>query len=90
MLILEAWSEMNVISGLPKENTILCIKKLKEILFTIDIFKGDLEGLAYYEMEFINEELANSYTPPSWISKEVTSDKRYKNGSLAQFGIPKD
>lgn len=58
--------------------------------FAIDIFKGDLEGLAYYEMEFINEELANSYTPPSWISKEVTSDKRYKNGSLAQFGIPKD
>ena len=58
--------------------------------FAIDIFKGDLEGLAYYEMEFKNEDLANSYTPPSWISKEVTSDKRYKNGSLAQFGIPKD
>lgn len=58
--------------------------------FAIDIFKGDLEGLAYYEMEFRNEELANSYTPPSWINKEVTSDKRYKNGSLAQFGIPED
>ncbi|MEN2773788.1 dockerin type I domain-containing protein [Acetivibrio clariflavus] len=59
-------------------------------IFAIDIFKGDLEGLAYYEMEFPNEELANSYIPPSWVGKEVTSDKRYKNGSLAQFGIPKD
>jgi CYTH domain-containing protein len=59
-------------------------------IFAIDIFKGDLEGLAYFEMEFKNEELANSYTPPSWVGKEVTSDKRYKNGSLAQFGIPKD
>jgi len=59
-------------------------------IFAIDIFKGDLEGLAYYEMEFKNEELANSYIPPSWVGKEVTSDKRYKNGSLAQFGIPKD
>ena len=58
--------------------------------FAIDIFKDDLEGLAYYEMEFKNEELANSYTPPAWIGKEVTSDKRYKNGSLAQYGIPKN
>ncbi len=58
--------------------------------FAIDIFKDDLEGLAYFEMEFKNEDLANSYTPPSWVGKEVTSDKRYKNGSLAQFGIPKD
>lgn len=59
-------------------------------IFAIDIFKGDLEGLAYYEMEFRTEELARSYTPPDWVGKEVTSDKRYKNGSLAQFGIPKD
>ena len=28
--------------------------------------------------------------PPSWITKEVTSDNRYKNGSLARYGIPKD
>lgn len=58
--------------------------------FAIDIFKGDLEGLAYYEREFKNEDLANSYIPPTWVGKEVTNDKRYKNGNLAQFGIPKD
>lgn len=58
--------------------------------FAIDIFKDDLEGLAYFEVEFRNEELANSYIPPSWITKEVTSDSRYKNGSLARYGIPKD
>ena len=37
------------------------------------IFKDDLEGLAYFEVEFRNEELANSYIPPSWITKEVTA-----------------
>ncbi|KNY30262.1 dockerin type I domain-containing protein [Pseudobacteroides cellulosolvens] len=58
------------------------------VMFAIDIFKGNLAGLAYYEIEFPNEEEANKYTPPAWIGKEVTNDKRYKNGSLAQFGIP--
>lgn len=59
-------------------------------IFAIDIFKGDLEGLAYYEMEFRTEADAKNYIPPDWVGKEVTSDKRYKNGSLAQYGIPKE
>lgn len=58
------------------------------VMFAIDIFKGALEGLAYYEVEFPNEEEANKYIPPDWVGKDVTNDKRYKNGSLAQYGIP--
>jgi|GEM_PF-118500 len=58
------------------------------VMFAIDIFKGNLAGLAYFEMEFPNEEEANKYIPPDWVGKDVTNDKRYKNGSLAQFGIP--
>ncbi|HEY9063163.1 MAG TPA: dockerin type I domain-containing protein [Pseudobacteroides sp.] len=60
----------------------------KGVMFAIDIFKGNLAGLAYYEVEFPNEEAANKYTPPSWVGLDVTNDKRYKNGSLAQYGRP--
>ncbi len=60
------------------------------IMFAIDIFKGSLKGLAYYEVEFATEQEANSYVPPAWVGKDVTSDKRYKNGSLAKNGLPAD
>ena len=59
-----------------------------EQIITIDIFKGDLEGLAYMEIEFANTEEANSFITPDWVIKDVTDDVRYKNASLAQFGIP--
>jgi CYTH domain-containing protein len=58
------------------------------VMFAIDIFKGDLAGLAYYEVEFPSVEEANKYTPPDWVGLDVTNDKRYKHGSLAQFGRP--
>ena len=54
----------------------------------IDIFKGDLKGLAYMEIEFANVEEANAYGTPKWIIKDVTDDIRYKNAYLAQFGNP--
>ena len=58
-------------------------------LYAIDIFKGDLEGLAYMEIEFENKELADNFETPDWVIKDVTSDIRYKNGYLARYGIPK-
>ena len=54
----------------------------------IDIFSGALEGLAYLEIEFPDIEQAKSYPSPEWVSKDVTEDLRYKNSSLARFGIP--
>lgn len=60
------------------------------VMFAIDIFEGYLKGLAYWEVEFDSEEEANSYVPPAWVGKDVTSDKRYKNGSLARNGLPAD
>ena len=45
----------------------------------IDIFSGALEG---------DIEQAKSYPSPEWVSKDVTEDLRYKNSSLARFGIP--
>lgn len=57
-------------------------------VIAIDIFKGDLEGLAYMEIEFANKDEANEYIAPKWIIQDVTDDIRYKNASLAQYGIP--
>lgn len=55
---------------------------------SVDIFHGELTGLAYLEIEFVDEKEAKNYKSPSWVIKEVTNDILYKNGSLAQYGIP--
>ena len=57
-------------------------------VLAIDIFSGDLEGLAYLEIEFENEEQASKYKTPNWVTKDVTGDINYKNGHLARYGIP--
>lgn len=57
-------------------------------VLAIDIFYGDLEGLAYLEVEFPNEEEANNFKTPNWVIKDVTDDVNYKNGYLARYGIP--
>lgn len=54
----------------------------------IDIFSGDLEGLAYLEIEFVDTESANNFSTPNWVIKDVTTDLSYKNGYLARYGIP--
>ncbi len=55
----------------------------------IDIFSGDLVGLAYLEIEFIDTESSEKYGNPDWTIKDVTTDLSYKNGHLARYGIPK-
>ena len=54
----------------------------------IDIFSGDLQGLAYLEIEFIDVESAENFKEPEWVVKDVTTDLNYKNGYLARYGIP--
>lgn len=58
-------------------------------LVAIDLFEGDLEGLAYMEIEFLNMEEATAFVTPEWVIADVTDDVRYKNGHLARYGIPK-
>lgn len=59
-----------------------------DYVLAIDIFSGELEGLAYLEIEFENQEEANNFETPSWVIKDVTDDLNYKNGYLARYGIP--
>jgi len=57
-------------------------------LVAIDIFHGDLEGLAYMEIEFPNMEEAQAFEEPEWVVEDVTDNINYKNGYLARYGIP--
>ncbi len=54
----------------------------------VDIFLGELAGLQYVEVEFDDEQTGRSFVPPSWFGREVTDDPRYKNSSLARYGLP--
>lgn len=59
-----------------------------DYLLAVDIFSGELEGLAYLEIEFENQEESDNFQTPNWVIKDVTSDLNYKNGHLARYGIP--
>lgn len=59
-----------------------------DYLLAVDIFSGELKGLAYLEIEFENQEEADNFQTPNWVIKDVTSDLNYKNGHLARYGIP--
>lgn len=59
-------------------------------LYAFDIFHGDLDGLVYMEVEFNSESDAKNFKEPDWVVKDITDDRRYKNQSLAQFGIPQE
>lgn len=54
----------------------------------LDVYEDSLEGLTTVEVEFSSEAEAESFSPPSWFGKDVTHDSRYKNSSLALYGIP--
>lgn len=58
------------------------------IVYAVDIFHEQLDGLAYLEVEFENESVAKQFGNPDWVIKDVTDNINYKNGHLARFGIP--
>lgn len=49
----------------------------------IDVYQGDLEGLAVAEVED-----PEGFEAPDWFGAEVTEDERFKNKWLATKGIP--
>lgn len=51
-------------------------------IWEVDEFLGTNSGLITAEVEFDNKN--KKIALPSWIGKEVTQDKRYKNASLAK------
>jgi CYTH domain-containing protein len=56
----------------------------------LDLFDGELAGRRLVEVEFPDEAAADRFDPPSWFGREVTTDPRYNNASLAKSGWPDD
>jgi CYTH domain-containing protein len=54
----------------------------------VDVYTGTLEGLVIAEAEFASEEESRAFAPPSWLGRELTEDRRYRNESLATHGLP--
>jgi CYTH domain-containing protein len=61
-----------------------------ELTIELDVFGGELDGLAIAEVEFPSEQEAARFEPPAWFGREVTADERYLNESLATAGRPPD
>ena len=62
--------------------------ELGRLTLELDIFGGLHQGLILAEIEFPSEELAESFTPPGWLSNDVTNDPRYHNSYLSQNPAP--
>jgi CYTH domain-containing protein len=58
------------------------------VVFELDVYEGELDGLVTLEVEFADEAAAARFTPPEWADREVTGDKAYANQSLAVHGRP--
>jgi len=56
----------------------------------IDVYTGALSHLRVAEIEFVDIEASRSFNPPEWFGREITTDERFKNRSLALAGIPDD
>jgi adenylate cyclase len=54
----------------------------------VDVYGGALAGLLSAEVEFDSEAASEAFTPPAWLGREVTGDKRYANRTLAVDGRP--
>ncbi len=59
-----------------------------DLVIELDLYRGELEGLAVAEIEFESEREAETFKPPSWLGREVTGERRYLNESLATEGRP--
>ncbi len=58
--------------------------------FELDLFRGEFEGLAMLEIELTSEGQEVEIPASIGILKEVTTDPRFSNRSLAYHGMPHD
>jgi adenylate cyclase len=54
----------------------------------LDVYEGAHEGLLVAEVEFASVEASDAFSPPDWLGREVTGDRRYANQWLALNGRP--
>lgn len=62
------------------------VVQIYALMWEVDVFHGDLDGLIMAELELESE---NHRVPtPMWVGKDVSTDKNYTNLQLAIRGIP--
>jgi adenylate cyclase len=54
----------------------------------VDVYDGKLAGLVVAEVEFPSQQEAESFVPPAWVGREVTTDARFRNAALASADRP--
>ena len=57
------------------------------LFWEIDVFQGENQGLVIAEIELPHEDKV--FEKPEWLGREVTSDRRYSNASLAKLPFQK-
>ncbi len=60
----------------------------RELQIELDLYGGELDGLAVAEVEFHGESEARAFEPPPWLGREVTGEEAYLNERLAVDGRP--
>ena len=51
----------------------------------LDIFEDSLAPLVIAEIEFLDEESANSFVAPAWLGEDVTMSPLYHNSTLSKI-----
>lgn len=51
----------------------------------LDVFYGELEGLALVEVEFESVSEAQEFQQPDWFGEDVSDDGRYRNSFLSSI-----
>ena len=64
------------------ENAAFCSTPL---FLELDIFHNDLAPLILAEIEFPDEETANTYPAPQWLGEDVTFSSAYHNSTLSHM-----
>ena len=64
------------------ENADFCSTPL---FLELDIFHDDLAPLILAEIEFPDEETANTYPAPQWLREDVTFSSAYHNSTLSRM-----
>lgn len=60
------------------------IPTMNNLIIELDIFEGTFNGVILAEVEFESEAQANTYTPPEWFGKDVTTCKEYHNSHMSK------
>ncbi|MGA7324225.1 MAG: CYTH domain-containing protein [Rhodomicrobium sp.] len=53
----------------------------RRLTWEVDVFRGENEGLVIAEIELPHE--GTVFDRPPWLGREITSDRKYSNASLA-------